>query len=141
MPNHSCLNLALQAKEIKCPECDYVMEIWAWKESLIYHCHECGQMAFQLCSRGDDLRQLLKDADLKEKGNTCPFCDMDIVEGKKKGHMIRGCPDCGWVLTINQEKKSPQDIEQNELSRQPSSFLKQETIGLLYEETMKDLVG
>ena len=42
MPNHSCLDLALQAKEIKCPECDYVMEIWAWKESLIYHCHECG---------------------------------------------------------------------------------------------------
>ena len=85
MPNHSCLDLALQAKEIKCPECDYVMEIWTWKDSLIYHCHECGQMAFQLCSRGNDLRALLKDADLKEKGNTCPFCDGNIVEGKKVG--------------------------------------------------------
>lgn len=141
MPNHSCLDLALQAKEIKCPECDYVMEIWTWKDSLIYHCHECGQMAFQLCSRGDDLRALLKDADLKERGNTCPFCDGNIVEGKKKGHLIKGCPECGWVLTINRDKKIPQDIEQEGISRQPPSFLKQETIGLSYEEAMKDLMG
>ncbi len=141
MPDHSCLNLALQAKEIKCPECDYVMEIWAWKESIIYHCHECGQIAFQLCDRGGDLKLLLEDADLKEKGRTCPFCDADVVEGKKKGHLIKGCPGCGWVLTMNLEKKSSKDVEPDELSRHPPNFLKQETIGLVYEETMKDLIG
>ncbi len=140
MSDHSCLDLALKAKEIKCPECNYIMEIWAWKESLIYHCHECGQMAFQLCDSGDDLKLLLKDADMKEKGRTCPFCDTDVIEGKKKGHMIRGCPGCGWVLTMNLEKKSPKNTEPDTLSRHPPNFLKQETIGLLYEETMKDLI-
>ena len=48
MKRPSCLDLAIECPDIKCPKCNKPYQTWVWKEDLLFTCPDCNELGFSI---------------------------------------------------------------------------------------------